>query len=430
GPAELAAAVTAGAPIDAVRLRLVPPPGGTSPHAVHDTLTRALELTRRWLAEDALAGVPLVVLTSGAVAVADGEDVRDLGAAAAWGLLRSAQSEAPGRLVLADVHDPDAPGLDAVLSAAVTSGEPQVAIRPATEPRAAAPSATEPQATVSPVADAQVAVCPPAEQQAVVRSAADPQAVVRPAADSRVLVPRLVRAGRAGRPAAPVWDPDGTALITGGTGSLGALFARHLVTAHGVRHLLLVSRRGADAPRAGALREELTALGATVAVAACDVSDRDALAAVLAAIPAEHPLRGIVHTAGVLDDGVIGAQNPERLARVLGPKADAAWHLHDLTRDHDLTAFVLFSSIAALVGGPGQSTYAAANAFLDALARHRAAHGLAATSLSWGLWAQASELTGDLTETDLRRIARSGFKPVETAQGLALFDLALRLGRP
>ncbi|NEA50402.1 KR domain-containing protein, partial [Streptomyces sp. SID10815] len=107
-----------------------------------------------------------------------------------------------------------------------------------------------------------------------------------------------------------------------------------------------------------------------------------------------------------------------------------AWHLHDLTRDHDLTAFVLFSSIAALVGGPGQSTYAAANAFLDALARHRAAHGLAATSLSWGLWAQASELTGDLTETDLRRIGRSGFKPVETAQGLALFDLALRLGRP
>ncbi|NEA52131.1 SDR family NAD(P)-dependent oxidoreductase, partial [Streptomyces sp. SID10815] len=140
-------------------------------------------------------------------------------------------------------------------------------------------------------------------------------------------------AGRPGAPAAPVWDPDGTVLITGGTGSLGALFARHLVTAHGVRHLLLVSRRGADAPRAGALREELTALGATVAVAACDVSDRDALAAVLAAITAEHPLRGVVHTAGVLDDGVIGAQSPERLARVLKPKADAAWHLHDLTRD-------------------------------------------------------------------------------------------------
>uniref|UniRef100_UPI002611B565 thioester reductase domain-containing protein n=1 Tax=uncultured Streptomyces sp. TaxID=174707 RepID=UPI002611B565 len=379
----LSAALAGGTAIEAVRVRLAAPPGTTPPDAVHTTVGRALELARRWLAEDALHEVPLVVLTTGAVAAADGEDVRDPAAAAAWGLLRSAQSEAPGRIVLADVADPDAPGLDAVLSALVASGEPQAAVRDAERPG------------------------PPA-----------------------VLVPRLTRAARPAAAGAPVWDPAGTVLITGGTGSLGGLFARHLVVEHGVRHLLLVSRRGTDAPGANALRGELTALGATVTVAACDVSDRDALSRVLDTIPSQHPLRGVVHTAGVLDDGVLAAQTPGRLAGVLGPKADAAWHLHDLTRDLPLTAFVLFSSVAAVVGGPGQSTYAAANGFLDALAVHRAARGLPATSISWGLWAQASELTGDLTETDLRRIARSGFRPVGTAQGVTLFDLALRLGRP
>ncbi|WP_313896816.1 thioester reductase domain-containing protein [Streptomyces sp. GC420] len=385
-PAAVAAAVTAGAEIDAVRVRLASPPGATPPDAAHATAGRALELVRRWLAEDALAGVPLVVLTSGAVSTADGEDVHDLGAAAAWGLLRSAQSEAPGRIVLADAPDPDHPGLEAVLSALVASGEPQAAVRNLP------PEADEP--------------------------------------GPRVLVPRLARTGPPAGTGTPVWDPEGTVLITGGTGALGGIFARHLVTGHGVRHLLLVSRRGADAPGADELRAELTALGASVTVAACDVSDRDALAGLLAALPGEHPLRGVVHTAGVLDDGVIAAQDADRLAGVLRPKADAAWHLHDLTQDLGLTAFVLFSSVAAVVGGPGQSTYAAANGFLDALARHRAARGQAATSLAWGLWAQASELTGNLTETDLRRIARSGFLPVSTEQGPALFDLALRGGRP
>ncbi|MFB7091607.1 thioester reductase domain-containing protein, partial [Streptomyces sp. NPDC056296] len=380
----LSAAVAGGAAIDAVRVRLAAPPGTTPPDAVRATVGRALELVQRWLAEDALHQVPLTVLTSGAVAAADGEDVRDPAAAAAWGLLRSAQSEAPGRIVLADVPDPDAPGLEAVLSALVASGEPQAALRDADGPGDV----------------------------------------------PGVLVPRLTRAGRPATSGTPAWDPAGTVLITGGTGSLGGLFARHLVTEHGVRHLLLVSRRGAAAPGASALRDELAALGASVTVTACDVSDRNALARVLDTVPPERPLRGVVHTAGVLDDGVTAAQTPERLAGVLRPKADAAWHLHDLTRDLGLTAFVLFSSVAAVVGGPGQSTYAAANGFLDALALHRAAHGLAATSISWGLWAQASELTGDLTEADLRRIARSGFRPVETAQGSTLFDLALRLGRP
>ncbi|MEU8709901.1 thioester reductase domain-containing protein [Streptomyces sp. NPDC048565] len=379
----LSAAVGSGTAVDAVRVRLAAPLGTPLPDAVHRTVGRALELVQQWLADDTPYATPLVVLTSGAVAASDGEDVRDPAAAAAWGLLRSAQSEAPGRIVLADVPDPDAPGLDAVLSALVASGEPQAAVRDA-----------------------------------------------EGAGGHAVLVPRLTRADRPAADGAPVWDPAGTVLITGGTGSLGGLFARHLVTEHGVRHLLLTSRRGVDAPGASALRDELAALGASVTLAACDVSDRDALSRVLDTVPPERPLRGVVHTAGVLDDGVIAAQTPERLAAVMRPKADAAWHLHDLTRDLGLTAFVLFSSVAAVIGGPGQSTYAAANGFLDALALHRAAHGLAATSISWGLWARASELTGDLSETDLRRIARSGFRPVGTEQGVTLFDLALRIGRP
>ncbi|MFI1565924.1 thioester reductase domain-containing protein, partial [Streptomyces sp. NPDC020490] len=459
-PAALAAAVSAGAQIDAVRVRLVSPPGSTPPDAVHTTVGRALELARQWLAEDALNGLPLVVLTSGAVAAADGEDVRDLGAAAAWGLLRSAQSEAPGRIVLADVPDPDASGLDTVLSAVVASGEPQAAVRdtPYAGPgRTAGPQvlvprlirAERPAPTAVPAADfdgtAPTGSARNTGGTAPTASAwntggTTPTGSARntggtaptsPAWNTGGTTPTLPAWNTGGTaPTSPVWDPDGTVLITGGTGSLGALFARHLVTERGIRHLLLVSRRGQQAPGAEVLRAELASLGAAVTVAACDVSDRDALARLLATIPGEHPLRGVVHTAGILDDGVVAAQTAGRLAAVLRPKADAAWHLHDLTRDLGLTAFVTFSSIAAVVGGPGQSTYAAANGFLDALARHRAANGLAATSIAWGLWAQASELTGNLTETDLRRIARSGFRPVGTEQGIALFDLAMRLGRP
>jgi thioester reductase-like protein len=228
-----------------------------------------------------------------------------------------------------------------------------------------------------------------------------------------------------------VWDPEGTVLITGGTGSLGALFARHLVTVHGVRHLLLTSRRGPDAAGARELSAELTALGAQVTLAACDTADHNALAALLDTIPADRPLTGVVHAAGVLDDGLIATLTPERLHAVLRPKADAAWNLHRLTQGRpEVTAFVLFSSIAAVVGGPGQSNYAAANLFLDALAQHRHAHGLPATSVAWGLWEQSGGMSGHLSETDLGRIARSGFLPVPQEHGPALLDRALALGRP
>ncbi|MGY4951330.1 SDR family NAD(P)-dependent oxidoreductase [Streptomyces nigrescens] len=340
--------------------------GTTVPDGVRAVTHQVLERLQSWAADDGNAASRLVVVTRGAVSVS-GEPV-DLATAPLWGLVRSAQSEHPGRFVLVDTDDHEKSA--AAIRSAVATGETELALR-----------------------------------------------------EGVLSVPRLARLEPSGRDT--VWNPEGTVLITGGTGTLGTLIARHLVTTHGIRSLLLTSRRGPDAEGAAELREELTALGAQVEIAACDAADRDALAELLAGIPTDAPLTGVVHTAGVTSDGTLGSLTAESLDTVLRPKVDAAWNLHELTRDAGLSAFVLFSSAAAVLGAAGQGNYATANTFLDTLARHRRNNGLPGTSLAWGLWAETSEITKQLSDTDLRRMARGGLVPLTAEEGVALFDAAV-----
>ncbi|MDB1088665.1 SDR family NAD(P)-dependent oxidoreductase [Streptomyces sp. ACA25] len=249
-----------------------------------------------------------------------------------------------------------------------------------------------------------------------------------PLADARAALRFMAQARHTGKIVLTVAPyADGTVLLTG-AGVLGGLLARHLVTEHGARHLLLASRRGAEAPGAAELVSELAELGATARFAQCDVTDRAAVDALLAGLPTERPLTAVVHTAGALDDGVVTALTADRLPAVLRPKADAVWHLHEATRDRGLAAFVLFSSVAGTLGTPAQANYAAANAFLDALAQRRRTEGLPATSLAWGLWADSTGLTGHLDAADVARAGRGGIAAMAAAEGLALFDAATRTG--
>jgi acyl transferase domain-containing protein/NADPH:quinone reductase-like Zn-dependent oxidoreductase/acyl carrier protein len=251
---------------------------------------------------------------------------------------------------------------------------------------------------------------------------------IRQAPEAYRFVSRARHVGKVVLSVPPPLDPVGTVLVTGGTGVLGALLARHLVTRHGVRHLLLISRAGRAADGAAALESELIELGASVRIAACDAADRESLQGLLTEMPPEHPLTAVIHAAGVLDDAVFAAQTTRHLDAVLRPKLDAAWNLHHLTASADLSAFVLFSSAAGVLGSAGQANYAAANGFLDALAQHRRHLGTPAVSMAWGWWAQATGMTGHLDERDRARMSRSGFVPMSSADGLALFDAAL--GQP
>ncbi|WP_281004674.1 type I polyketide synthase [Nocardia veterana] len=351
---------------DAVVWRVPVGPAATEPGTVRAAVHTTMTMVRAWLAVERLSDVRLVVVTTGGAGPVDAGP--HLGAAAVWGAMRSAQSEYPDRFVLID-EDPAAPLSADRIAEVVRSGEPQVAVR-----------------------------------------------------EGQILVPRLTRAP------APAADLPGlaaaTVLITGGTGGLGAVFARHLVAEHGVRRLVLTSRRGLEAPGAAALVRELTQAGADARVVACDVADRASVRNLLGTIATDEPL-AIIHAAGVLDDGTVSSLTPEQVDRVLAPKVDGAWHLHELTRDRDISAFVLFSSIAASVGSAGQSNYAAANAYLDALAQQRRAAGATATALAWGPWHQGSGMTGELDRAAVARWERMGFGQLENADGVRLFDRAL-----
>ncbi|WP_261870238.1 type I polyketide synthase, partial [Mycobacterium marinum] len=223
----------------------------------------------------------------------------------------------------------------------------------------------------------------------------------------------------------------GTVLITGGTGLVGSVLARHLVSAYGVRNLVLVSRMGEQGAGVAELVDELCEAGARVLVAACDVADQSAVEKLIAGWGREYPaLTGVIHAAGVLDDAVITSMTTDRVDSVLRAKVDGAWNLHHATRGLGLSMFVLCSSIAGVVGAPGQGNYAAANAFLDALVTDRRAHGLAGVSLGWGLWEQASGMTKHLRGSDVSRLSRGGFAAISAQQALDLFDAALIVDQP
>ncbi|MFJ3025603.1 type I polyketide synthase [Streptomyces tendae] len=366
GPHQLAELVSGrekAAEVPALVAMSVPGEGPAVTADVHAAVNSVLRSVQTWLADPAWQSSRLVVVTNDSLT---GATVR--------GLLRSAQSENPDRIVLVEGGADAATA--AALHAAVESGEPEVSVR-----------------------------------------------------DGVLRAPRLARPAPADTAQATSWSA-GTVLITGASGALAGHVARYLVTDHHVRHVLLTSRQGDDSARTVRLAAELAELGAAVRVVACDVADGEQVAALVQSVEPEFPLTAVLHCAGVLDDGVFDSLTTDRVDAVLAPKVDGAWNLHQLTRELDLSAFVLFSSSATAFGAPGQANYAAANAFLDALAVERHRQGLPAVSISWGWWGAGSGMTENLSETDVARMGRGGMLPMTTAQGLESLATAVDMGRP
>ncbi|MEU3391565.1 SDR family NAD(P)-dependent oxidoreductase [Streptomyces albidoflavus] len=336
---------------------------------VHSTTSWALEAMQRWLRAPDLEGrVLLTCVTRDAIAV-PGDEAFDLGSSALWGMVRSAQTEHPGQFRIVDVSTGDL-SRPRLIEAALKRTDAQLAVRA-----------------------------------------------------GRILRPQLTPHEGAGADLPELGD--GAIVITGGTGTIGRELARHLVTRWGTRSLALLSRSGDGAPGIDPFRGELTALGAEVRVFRTDVSDAQDVSSALAQVRAERPIIGVVHAAGVLDDSLVSNMTPQQLHRVLRSKVDSVVNLDAATTDDELRFFTLFSSLYGVLGGPGQANYAGANAFLDQFAHWRRSQGRPANAVAWGLWAQATGMTGHLGEGDLLRLRRNGVAPFEVREGLALFDSAL-----
>ena len=334
----------------------------------HQTTADIMQQLQSWLADPRFAGSGLTVVTQGAVATSMDENILHLSQAPIWGLVRSAQTEHPERKIRLLDMDTQLASFSA-LPSALSCDDNQLALRGGVLHHPAIASYTPPAGSFH-------------------------------------------------------FEPTETVLLTGGTGTLGARIARYLVSQHHCKSLLLLSRQGEHAPGAAALRQELIQSGAQVTIAACDVADKASLAQALTLIPSEYPLTSVIHLAGVIKDGAVDLMASQDLATVLRAKLDAAVYLDELTRNHTLSSFILFSSLSGLLGTPGQANYAAANTFLDALAQHRRVNGQVATSLAWGPWDEGG-MAAQLNESDTARIQKMGISFLSQQQGLTLFDAAL-----
>ncbi|MEL4889498.1 SDR family NAD(P)-dependent oxidoreductase [Pectobacterium betavasculorum] len=366
---------------DEIAVFIAPDGDDTLEYIDHGPTHSTLNALQTWLNDPRATDVPLLIVTQGAIATNDRENVPNLAQSPVWGLVRTAQLEYPGRFCLLDINEVENTALSSIHTAINTlSHEPQLALR-----------------------------------------------------KGKILAPRLVKTvgngdltayNHADQPENPSrnLNPDGTVLITGGTGALGKVIAKHLVEHHGVRHVLLASRRGKDAPGANALLKDITELGAQATIVACDIANVAAVASLLDTIPTAHPLTAVIHTAGSVDTATLKTMSAEQIDNVLQSKAVSAWNLHQLTQHHDLAAFILYSSAVSILAQKGQGNYAAANAFLDALAHHRRHQGLPATAMAWGMWAERSEMGEQLGDDDIQHIIATGQIPLSRPQGLAFLD--------